>query len=60
MLEDFSKMDHTVLDELIKEGYNNKISGRHKDPDVSSMFCKTNSVDVDGLPPATHGDHVGK
>ena len=53
-------MDHTVLDELIKEGYNNKISGRHKDPDVSSMFCKTNSVDVDGLPPATHGDHVGK
>ena len=60
MLEDFSKMDHTVLDELIKEGYNNKISGRHKDPDVSSMFCKTNSVDDDGLPAVTQEEHVCK
>ena len=53
-------MDHTVLDELIKEGYNNKISGRHKDPDVSSMFCKTNSVDDDGLPAVTQEEHVCK
>ena len=53
-------MDQMVLEEFIKVEDNHKISEGQKDLDISSIFCKTKTADVDGLPAATQEEHICK
>ena len=57
------EMDHSVPEEFVETEDNNKISGRHKDPDIpkllSCIFCHR-SIDFDGLPATKYEEHLCK